>query len=255
MKWKHSKFLENYEVRDFENCYSNVTYGYCFPPFEIFEPINNNTEIVSSGFLLDALNLFSQKYNLTFQYTFHSSAIYKSEGYTHDIFLDTSAEQDEAADFTATSYFFIDHVSFYVTKGFFYTSFEKFILPFDLATWMCILLSVVASFLTIFFVYLLPLNFQKRVFGDYHKNASLNLTQIFFGIGVVHIPKRDIARFLFMMLTIYCLIIRSAYQSKMYEFIYEDVRKPTAKTIEDLIRMKIPIIIDSEAYYADFAEE
>lgn len=25
MKWKHSKFLENYEVRDFENCYSNVS--------------------------------------------------------------------------------------------------------------------------------------------------------------------------------------------------------------------------------------
>lgn len=48
----------------------------------------------------------------------------------------------------------------------------------------------------------------------------------------------------------YCLIVRTAYQGKMYEFLTDDIRKPTVKTVKEMLDGKIPIVTSkSEAEY------
>lgn len=70
-----------------------------------------------------------------------------------------------------------------------------------------------------------------------------SLAQIFFGIGLIRTPRRNFARFIFMAFTLYCLVIRNAYQGKMFEFLHSNAEKSTPKTIKELIDTQTPIII------------
>lgn len=132
--------------------------------------------------------------------------------------------------------------AFIVTKGLSYSPMEKLFLPFDLETWIMIIITFAVGFITIFIVYRCNRGVRRFVFGTFVTSPSFNLTSIFFGMGVTRLPGRNFARFLFMVFTLYCLIIRSAYQGKLFEFINKNVKKPTAKSAEDLIQMKIPVI-------------
>lgn len=132
--------------------------------------------------------------------------------------------------------------SFIVTKGLSYSPMEKLFLPFDLETWIMIMITFAIGFFTIFIIYRLKRVVQRFVFGTFIRDPSFNLTSIFFGISVTRLPGRNFARFLFMLFTLYCLIVRSAYQGKMFEFLKVDVKKPTANSVDDLVDMKIPII-------------
>jgi hypothetical protein len=131
--------------------------------------------------------------------------------------------------------------AYLVTKGLSYTPMEKLLLPFDLETWIMIIITFAIGFLTILIIYRCNKTIQRFVFGTYVRDPSLYLTSIFFGIGVTRLPGRNFARFLFMVFTLYCLIIRTAYQGKMFDFLNIDVKRPTASSEEDLIQNQIPI--------------
>jgi hypothetical protein len=135
-----------------------------------------------------------------------------------------------------------------VTKGLAYTPMEKLILPFDLETWIMIIVTFAIGFLTIFIIYRCDRYVQRFVFGTFVRDPSLTLTSIFFGIGVTRLPTRNFSRYLLMVFTLYCLIIRTAYQGKMYEFLNKDIRRPTAKTMDDIAHMKIPIMHEINRY-------
>jgi hypothetical protein len=130
---------------------------------------------------------------------------------------------------------------FAVTKGLSYTPMEKLLLPFDLETWIMILITFAIGFLTIFIIYRCNRFVQRFVFGTFVQDPSLYLTSIFFGIGVTRLPGRNFARYLMMIFTLYCLIIRTTYQGKMFEFLNKDVKRPTAKTEQDLIDWQTPV--------------
>jgi hypothetical protein len=80
--------------------------------------------------------------------------------------------------------------------------------------------------------------------------------QIFFGFGSIQTPGRNFARFLLMIFTIFCLIIRTAHQGKMFEFITTDVRKPTPNNMQEMFDMEYPLIkvfngTDHETIYSE----
>lgn len=97
-------------------------------------------------------------------------------------------------------------ISFYVTLGDRYTYFEKLILPFDSTTWMLLIISFITGYFTIFIIYLCPKFCQHFVFGTRVRDPSLNLAQIFFGIGMVEILQDSYS----WNFVIFCLIIRTA---------------------------------------------
>lgn len=66
----------------------------------------------------------------------------------------------------------------------------------------------------------------------------MNVAMMLFGIALVKLPGRNFARFLFILFAFYCLIIRTAWQSKMYEFMQKDMRKNEIKSIQELLDKK-----------------
>jgi hypothetical protein len=74
---------------------------------------------------------------------------------------------------------------------------------------------------------------RNLVIGENVNTPSLNVAAHFFGLGQIEIPQRNFARFLVMMFILYCLIIRTTWQSKMFEFMQKEMRKPEVKTIKE----------------------
>lgn len=122
---------------------------------------------------------------------------------------------------------------------------QKLEMPFDNVTWQIIIAYFFLSYLTIFIVNFLPAFVQKFVYGSLVTTPSLNVFQIIMGLSLSRIPGRNFARFLFTLFTIYCLIIRTAYQGKLFEYLNDEITKPTANSLEEILEKKMDIHYDS----------
>lgn len=127
-----------------------------------------------------------------------------------------------------------------ITRTHEFTPMEKMVKPFDNHTWIATSATFVAGFILCFVMSFMPQFMKKFVFGHVH-SPSLSILQIFFGIGVVNEPGRNFARFMFVMFTILCLILRTAYQGKMFDFLQYDVRQPDADSIQEIVYRQIPV--------------
>jgi len=135
-----------------------------------------------------------------------------------------------------------------VTRGEKFTPMEKLVKPFDLATWITLVGTLLIGLIVIEILKYLQKSVYSYVCGSNNNNPTLSFIEIFFGIGLIKPPSRDFGRFLFLMFTILCLIIRTAYQSKMYDFLQYDVKQPIASSIQEVIDKQISVKYIDMAY-------
>jgi hypothetical protein len=122
----------------------------------------------------------------------------------------------------------------FVTPGDKYTPYEKFILPFDMQTWILLFVTFSITFLTILIINRLPKKAQNIVYGENVATPILNVIQIFFGISQTTLPTKKFSRFILMFFVFFCLIFRTCFQSKFFEFMTSDPTYPPPKTIAEL---------------------
>lgn len=237
MEWESPNFIQKYD--DYLNCNVKVIYTKLDPPIDYFlsHEINKKGNKILTGYLGELANIFASKHNIKYNLDFEMS------DRNFDIFIDTFYDFVDLSLLNGhmTTPVLFSRTTVVVTRGAPYSFFERLILPFDCATWICLIITFSVALCTIFVVYWLSEDIQKFVFGTNIRNPTLNFFQIFFAIGLVRVPGRNFARFIFIMFTLFCLIIRTAYQGKMFEFITTDVSKHTAETKLEWINMKIPI--------------
>jgi uncharacterized protein YfcZ (UPF0381/DUF406 family) len=102
-----------------------------------------------------------------------------------------------------------------VPPGPFFNGYEKLLFPFDEPTWTLIFVTFVIAFVTIFVVNLMTNKIRNIVIGENVSMPTLNIVAHFFGCGQIVTPRRNFARFILMVFILYCLIIRTAWQSKV----------------------------------------
>jgi hypothetical protein len=128
---------------------------------------------------------------------------------------------------------------FYIPQSKEYSGYEKLLFPFDRYTWNMIMFVFAAAFVTIFIVNRLTTNIRNLVFGENVEHPATNVMGHFFGLGQIVLPRKSFARFLVMMFIIYCLIIRTAWQSKIFEFMQKEIRKPEIKSYQEILDKKL----------------
>jgi len=112
-----------------------------------------------------------------------------------------------------------------------YTSYEKLFLPFDKNIWI-FLFGTVFTVLSISFVTdNLLRTTENFIFGA----TTLKILRIFFGLPQTHMPVRNFSRQIVILFIFFCLIIRSCFQSKVFQIMTSDQRHPPPMTISDLI--------------------
>lgn len=132
---------------------------------------------------------------------------------------------------------------FLVTRGLSYTPAEKMILPFDRWSWILIISSVAIGFIVIgVTVHIVPKSIKHLTIGEMTSDPSFNLVRIVFGMQLTRVATGNCARLLVMIFILFCMVMRTAYQAKSFEFVTGNVRKSTPSSVQELLDRRIPII-------------
>lgn len=158
----------------------------------------------------------------------------------------TSAETYQLGHFV--SYFLEEKVSFLLSNAEPYSAYEKLLLPFDDLTWLFIVIVFIYAFLSIPIINMISMNLQNKIYGKFVTTPTLNVIGTFFGIGQQTLPDENFPRILLITFIVFCLIIRTAYQSLLFEYVAADIRKPLPKTIDELFQMNYTVIASSNPY-------
>lgn len=187
------------------------------------------------GYEIDLLNELSMDLNFTIKPRVDRQMFIMIGGLT------TSLLGTFKVIYPSTCYASFDQV-FVIPKSRYYTAFEKILLPFDTDTWTLVLMLFIVSVITIFILKLLTTKkVQNFVFGSKVKTPITNLLIAFVGGTQTKLPTRNFARFLLALFLIYCLVIRTCYQTKLYEMMQSDETAKGLKTIDDLIESDLPV--------------
>lgn len=150
------------------------------------------------------------------------------------------------------SLFIEDRVSFGLSQPEAYSSFEKMILPFDLLIWIFSITTFFTAFGIIFIINLRPRITQEFFYGKNVKTPALNVLGIFFGISQTQLPIRNFSRIILMTFTVFCLVLRTAYQGVLFTMMATEIGKPLPKTIEDLQTMNYTIVLQRSEDYLSY---
>ncbi|KAG5670882.1 hypothetical protein PVAND_001114 [Polypedilum vanderplanki] len=135
---------------------------------------------------------------------------------------------------------------FLISRNGFYSNYEKLLFPFDTTTWFLVLLTFGLTVLFIFVLDLSPEWLRTAFVGKGIKGPGYNAIAIFMGISQLKLPTETFCRNILLIYIWFCLIIRTCWQSKMFEFMTSDMRKPLPASLEDLIEMNYAIILRDE---------
>ena len=136
-----------------------------------------------------------------------------------------------------------------VPPGKFYMPWEKLLMPFDEQTWMWLGITFAIAFFVIILIKLLrSTSMYELVVGSNVVAPALNVVGIFMGIGQILLPRRNVSRFLFMNFILFCLVMRTAYQGKYFEFLTSDIQKKSIATIEEGAEKGFSIYMDYDNY-------
>jgi hypothetical protein len=244
LKWNTTNFITEYE--DFFGCSIKALTGFNSFYYWLYVDFRNGKlqfdkhgEVIKAGVFKDLLDIMSKKYNTRFSEVLPGSEL------DLELFIpgDSLPDNYQAFTFTFSVPMGYEYKTFIVSRGEQYTPFEKLLLPFDLETWIIVIVIFFIGYFTIFIVYQFLSSCKQIVFGENIKNPSLSLTQIFFGIGLIQSPGQTFARVIFMIFTLYCLIIRTAYQGKMFDFLHSNAEKKVPETMQDLLEQQTPMIM------------
>lgn len=194
-----------------------------------------------SGIIGEAINEFSRRYNFKQKIIIQYDSQAQSEIPEFLIIIQTMFRYIKELHLTPPIISL--PFTFVVTRGLPYTPMEKFLLPFDDSTWILVLLITFIAYIVILIVSHLSINTQHFVFGRRIRYPYFNVLQTFFGVSLSRLPGRNFARFFMTAFVLYCLVIRTAYQGKMFQQITGNVRKPTPTSVSELLASNYPIFV------------
>ncbi|CAG9797955.1 unnamed protein product [Chironomus riparius] len=128
-----------------------------------------------------------------------------------------------------------------VPPGELFTPYEKLLLPFDFWTWIFVFITFSITFVSIFCINHLPEKIKDVVYGNKVRTPVWNVVGLIFGIGQTRLPDKSFARFIFILFIWFCLIFQVCFQSKLFEFMTSEPRRPSPVSIRDLIDMNYAI--------------
>jgi hypothetical protein len=192
--------------------------GVCYQVHEIMSKMGNfttlyqaNTDIKNVKEWRNGVPLFIKKQVLSYQFKALSQT---------DIFF---------------PYVFTREYFFLLTPSETYTNYEKILFPFDLTSWILFTLSFCMTLLAIAIVNRQPRETQAIIIGSNIRHPTYNVVGVFFGIAQMRLPRENCPRILLTFFVYLCLIFRTCYQGRMFDFMTSDMTKPDPETIDELI--------------------
>lgn len=256
-KWEHDTFVIE-KFANFHGCRLRFYFFESFPSYITKRKNAVEEEKDCVGFSCEAAHALGKKLNYTYVQSLESyNANEQTEIY--DIRWDSTPMQQRA------KFYFIystslDSEEVFVTipPGKDVDSYERIVRPFDVETWMWVAITFITAFVMVFIVKFTSMDIKNFIIGPEAVTPGLNILRIFLGISQIRCPTRNFARFLVMSFILFCVVIRTAYQAKMFQFLQMELKNPTFDTIDELIENNFTFYLrpGSSEYYngSDFGK-
>lgn len=242
LKWEKDDFKLN-KFENFHRC--TLTFEFV-PIFPSFAPKSYNQAgdvYQCSGFLCEASNAISNNLNIRVKMkvsvggpcAFNSSFCW---------FIQPSIVERHPGFFVTQTFMSFDD-SIAVPPPGTYNAYEKLLMPFDEATWLSIAFTFAFLFGAIIALRFARPGIRNVVLGKQTKAPALDVLRAFFGISQIKTPSKHFARFLLLIVIFSSLIIRTAYQGKMFEFMNKEILKPNVKSIKEMIDKNFTFFVTS----------
>jgi hypothetical protein len=127
-----------------------------------------------------------------------------------------------------------------------YTNYEKVLFPFDVTSWILFGLFFGMTLVAIAITNRLPQETQLIVYGADIKTPTYNVVGAFFGIAQMRLPRENCPRILLTFFIYLCLIFRTCYQGRMFDFMTSNMQRPAPETMEDLYNRDYTIMADTD---------
>lgn len=135
----------------------------------------------------------------------------------------------------ASYVYFTTNLVWIVPPGRPQSALKKLINPMEPVIWTLFTISLIIGLMVITYLKLQPKEMQSFVFGKGIKSPLLNFINIILGNSLLLLPNRNFSRFLFLMFTFYCFILRSSYLGGLVKFMQLDTREAKMATTKEII--------------------
>lgn len=143
-------------------------------------------------------------------------------------------ERVEFADSSIT--YFETEVGLVIPPGQPISSLESLLKPFQKEVWICLVLILLAVLLVICVTRRQTKRVKSLIFGEEISSPTMNFIAVIFGITHHRLPSKSFARFLLMILIMFCLVTRSIYQGSFYRYLQSNMNHKVIGTIEEMIK-------------------
>lgn len=132
-----------------------------------------------------------------------------------------------------------------------YTSLEILVYAFDERTWIALYLSIQ---FTLILAFVIQKSYDKSLFVRFImglpriKTPLTNIISIFLGQAITHKPQTNLTRFMIISWHIFGLLMRTAYQSLLFQLLKTNLYHQPPQSLADLIAHKCTLVMTEGTY-------
>lgn len=141
---------------------------------------------------------------------------------------------------------------FVIPPGAELSAIRKLLQPFEMVVWILMFATFVAALVTILLINLKPTKVRDFVYGTGVNHPVMNILIVIFGSSQQKLPKRNFARFILMMFTLFCLVQRSIYQGSLYIFLQSNIEAREIHSLDEMAENDFEFYLYES--YADIVE-
>lgn len=141
----------------------------------------------------------------------------------------------------STEEYFMVPLGFLIPHGRSFTSFEKLFIPFQMKVWILFTLVIILAIFVILIVEGRGKRFRRIFIGDEVKRPMMELLVALFGGSSHVLPRKHHSRYFLMIFLLFCLVMRTLYQSGLFKFMKSDQKASEVTSINEMIDERFTI--------------
>lgn len=165
------------------------------------------------------------------------------------------AAESRALLYSMSFAYFYGALIFAIPPGRPYTSLEKLMFPFRYKIWTCICALFTVAAIVVVLLKCGPRKRRDFIVGKFNNMPFFNMINILFGgsISFNRIPIRNFARTILLIWLFSSLVLRNAYQGKLFDNLRSDQRMAPLYEFKDLYESDLNLYL-LESFYRDFVD-
>lgn len=247
-RWSTNAFFPQ-KLKNFQQCPISVTTFEYAPTVIVKKLYNGSIELVGSDIeLLNGLSVvLNFKIELNFLPNFGDwGVLYENGTATGAHKLLVEKKTDAMIGWFYVSYmktlfmassepYFMVPLNIIIPSGSSFTPLQKLLIPFEPNVWILLLIVLLIALLVILTVEYRARHLRNFIIGSNVRSPLMELLVVLCGLSSHSLPRQQFPRYLLTMFLLFCLVMRTLYQSALFKFMQSDRTGNGVTSIDEMM--------------------